>query len=183
VLGSNDLFVPKPLNPFRYFVPASRRRRRRARRGRSTDLVAQLGAEGWQDLDNRRALVELGGLPVELAGLHDAHIDADPRVLGASPAWIAVMHSPDCTEAAACGHDLLVAGHTRGARFDCLVGALVRTACAAPPGKRPTCRGDAFVSISQGSARQYAPRFWCPPRRTPGPAEPLGRGGRSNTLS
>ncbi|HEU4355735.1 MAG TPA: metallophosphoesterase, partial [Actinomycetota bacterium] len=131
VLGSNDLFVPRPLNPLRYFVPPSSRRRRRARRGRGPDLVRQLTQDGWQDLDNTRWLVDLDGMPVEVAGLHDAHIDrADLRILprrDAGRLGIAVMHSPDSApEAAACGYDLIVAGHTHGGQVRLpVVGALV----------------------------------------------------------
>ena len=40
VLGSNDYFVPKPLNYLAYF--RRKRRRRLAQRGRSADLIAQL---------------------------------------------------------------------------------------------------------------------------------------------
>jgi len=39
VLGSNDLYTPRPLNPLLYFVPRSSRPRRRARQGRSAELV------------------------------------------------------------------------------------------------------------------------------------------------
>lgn len=172
VLGSNDLFVPKPLNPFRYFVPASRRRRRRARRGRAKDLVAQLTAEGWQDLDNRRALVEVGGLPVELAGLHDAHIDrADLRVLpreAPDRLGVAVMHSPDSApEAAACGYDLLLAGHTHGGQVRLpIVGALVTNSALPPRLASGLIRmADSWLSLSPGlGTSKYAPfRFWCRP--------------------
>jgi predicted MPP superfamily phosphohydrolase len=119
VLGSNDYYVPKPINPFGYFRPMAHRRRRRARVSRWKELSALLRAEGWTDLSNVRSLVDLGGLPVELLGLDDAHIDrhdlrlaprAEPDRFG-----IAVMHSPDSVpEAVACGYDLAFAGHTHG---------------------------------------------------------------------
>jgi len=172
VLGSNDLYVPRPLNPFLYFVPRSRRPRRRARRGRSAELVAQLSADGWRDLDNTRALVELGGMPIELAGLHDAHIDrADYRFLARREPerfGIAVMHSPDSApEAAACGFDLSFAGHTHGGqvRFP-LLGALV-TNSALPPRLASGLINIAgsWLSLSPGlGTSKYAPfRFWCRP--------------------
>src|SRR5512134_3931365 len=66
VLGSNDYYVPRPMNPLLYLVPRSRRRPRRASRGRSRDLVRQLQGDGWSDLTNARAEVDLDGLPVEL---------------------------------------------------------------------------------------------------------------------
>jgi predicted MPP superfamily phosphohydrolase len=194
VLGSNDLFVPRLLNPLRYFIPPGKRRPRRAERGRGPELVRLLQAEGWQDLDNVRREVDLGGLAVELAGLHDTHIGrADLRVLPRREPerfGIAVMHSPDSApEAAACGYDLLIAGHTHGGQVRLpLVGALV-TNCVLPPRLVSGLirMGDAFVSISQGlGTSKYAPiRFWCRPeavlldlRRAPQPPA-----ARSNTLS
>ena len=172
VLGSNDLYVPRPLNPFLYFVPRSRRRRRLVRRGRSQDLVAQLTADGWQDLDNAHGLVELGGLPIELVGLHDAHIDrADFRVLPRDAPerfGIAVMHSPDSApEAAACGYDLLVAGHTHGGQVRLpLLGALVTNSALPPRLASGLIRmAGSWLSLSPGlGTSKFAPiRFWCRP--------------------
>lgn len=172
VLGSNDLFVPRPLNPLLYFVPPSTRRRRRARRGRVHDLVRQLTEDGWQDLDNARCLTDLDGLPVEVVGLHDAHIDrADFRVLprhDARRVGIAVMHSPDSApEAAACGYDLVVAGHTHGGQVRLpLVGALVTNSALPPRLASGLIRmAGSWFSLSPGlGTSKYAPfRFWCRP--------------------
>ena len=66
------LRAPKPLNYLAYF--RGQRRPRRAVRGRAADLVAQLRADGWDDLTNVRRDVDLNGLPIELLGLDDAHI-------------------------------------------------------------------------------------------------------------
>ena len=175
VLGSNDLYAPRPLNPLRYFVPRSKRPRRRARRGRSPELVAQLIADGWQDLDNARSLTDLGGMPIELAGLHDAHIDrADFRVLPRHEPerfGVAVMHSPDSApEAAACGYDLLFAGHTHGGQVRLpLVGALVTNSALPPRLASGLIRmADAWLCLSPGlGTSKYAPfRFWCRPTAT-----------------
>lgn len=172
VLGSNDLYVPRALNPFRYFVPYGKRRARHAQPGRWPELVELLQADGWQRLDNTRREVDLDGLPVELAGLHDAFIGrADLRVLPRREPerfGIAVMHSPDSApEAAACGYDLLIAGHTHGGQVRLpLVGALV-TNCALPPRlvSGVIRMGGALMSLSQGlGTSKYAPfRFWCRP--------------------
>jgi hypothetical protein len=172
VLGSNDLFVPRPLNPLLYLMPHSTRPRRRARPGRSTELVAQLSVDGWLDLDNARALTELDGTSVELVGLHDAHIDRadfrllprrDPERLG-----IAVMHSPDSApEAAASGYDLVFAGHTHGGQVRLpLVGALVTNSALPPRLASGLIRmAGAWLSLSPGvGTSKYAPfRFWCRP--------------------
>lgn len=172
VLGSNDLFVPRPLNPLLYFVPPSTRRRRRARRGRVHDLVRQLTEDGWQDLDNARCLTDLDGLPVEVVGLHDAHIDrADFRVLPRRDhrrVGIAVMHSPDSApEAAACGYDLVMAGHTHGGQVRLpLVGALVTNSALPPRLASGLIRmARSWLSLSPGlGTSKYAPfRFWCRP--------------------
>ena len=172
VLGSNDLYAPRPLNPLLYLVARSKRPRRRARRGRSPELVAQLTADGWQDLDNARALTDLGGIAIELAGLHDAHIDrADFRVLPRHEPerlGIAVMHSPDSApEAAACGYDLLFAGHTHGGQVRLpLVGALITNSALPPRLASGLIRmADAWLCLSPGlGTSKYAPfRFWCRP--------------------
>jgi predicted MPP superfamily phosphohydrolase len=172
VLGSNDVYAPRPLNPLLYFVPRSRRRRRRAPRGRAAELVAQLRAEGWTDLDNLRGPTDLGGLPIELAGLHDAHIDrADFRVLPREAPerfGIAVMHSPDSApEAAACGYDLLLAGHTHGGQVRMpLVGALVTNSALPPRLASGLIRmAGSWLSLSPGlGTSKYAPfRFLCRP--------------------
>lgn len=172
VLGSNDLFVPRPLNPLLYFVPPSTRRRRRARRGRVHDLVQQLTEDGWQDLDNARCLMDLDGLPVEVVGLHDAHIDrADFRFLprrDGPRVGIAVMHSPDSApEAAACGYDLVMAGHTHGGQVRLpLVGALVTNSALPPRLASGLIRmAGSWLSLSPGlGTSKYAPfRFWCRP--------------------
>jgi hypothetical protein len=173
VLGSNDLFEPRPLNPLLYFVPRSKRRPRRARRGRMRDLLDQLEADGWTDLDNTRREIQLDGLGVELVGLHDAHIDrADFRLLPRHRPdrfGIALMHSPDSApEAAACGYDLLIAGHTHGGQVRMpLVGALVTNSAMPPSMASGLIRmADSWLSLSPGlGTSKYAPfRFLCPPQ-------------------
>ncbi len=173
VLGSNDYFEPRPLNYLAYF--RKHRMRRRATVGRAKDLVAQLEADGWQDLTNSRRSVDLDGLPVELLGLDDAHIERhDLRVAPRETPerfGLAVMHSPDSApETAALGYDLLVAGHTHGGQV-CLPGgrALV-TNCALPSRlvKGLVRMGPSVLHVSPGlGTSKYAPfRFACPPEAT-----------------
>ena len=173
VLGSNDYFVPRPLNYLAYF--RRDRTRRSAPRGRSQELVTQLVGGGWQDLTNVRLDIELDGLAVELMGLDDAHIRwQDYRVAPrTSPEGfgLAVMHSPDSApETASLGYDLMVAGHTHGGQV-CLplVGALI-TNCSMPRRlvKGVIAMGPAVLHTSPGlGTSKYAPfRFWCRPEAT-----------------
>ena len=187
VLGSNDYFVPRPLNYLAYF--RGKRKPRRAERGRAADLVSQLRADGWDDLTNVRRDVDVNGLPIELLGLDDAHIAwHDLRVAPRrSPDrfGFAVMHSPDSApETAALGYDLMVAGHTHGGQV-CLpgVGALV-TNCSLPARlvSGMIRVGDAVMSVSPGlGTSKFAPfRFFCRPEATllelhPRPADRASR--------
>ena len=173
VLGSNDYFVPEPLNYLAYF--SKRRRRRRARRGRAPELVRALLADGWADLTNVRREVSLEGLDIELLGLDDAHIRRhDLRVAprrAENRFGVAVMHSPDSApEAAALGYGLIVAGHTHGGQVQLpFIGALV-TNCSMP--RRLVSgvirMGSTVLHISRGlGTSKYAPfRFWCRPEVT-----------------
>jgi uncharacterized protein len=173
VLGSNDYYVPRPLNYLAYFRKS--RAPRIAARGRSAELVQQLVAQGWSDLTNERRDLILASLSIELLGLDDAHIRAqDYRVAPRrSPEsfGFAVMHSPDSApETAALGYDLMLAGHTHGGQV-CLpgVGALV-TNCSMPTRvvKGPARVGSAILHTSGGlGTSKYAPfRFACRPEAT-----------------
>jgi predicted MPP superfamily phosphohydrolase len=175
VLGSNDYYVPKPVNPFGYLLGPSSRRRRRAERGRARDLVRLLVADGWRDLSNVREEPALDGLPVELLGLDDAHIRAqDLRVVPrAAPDrfGFAVMHSPDSIpEAVACGYPFVVAGHTHGGQVRMpIVGALITNSRLPRRVASGLFRmGDALVHVSPGlGTSKYAPfRFLCRPEAT-----------------
>jgi len=173
VLGSNDYFVPRPLNYVAYFQKS--RIPRRASAGRAPELIAQLETDGWEDLTNLRRRVELDGLPVELLGLDDAHIARhDLRVAPRRETGrfgFAVMHSPDSApEAAALGYDLMVAGHTHGGQVRLPgIGALV-TNCSLPTrlvsGLFQMVPAVLYLSPGLGTSK-YAPfRFFCRPEAT-----------------
>jgi uncharacterized protein len=169
VLGSNDLYAPRPLNPLRYFVPR-RRHPRRPVRGRPRELVRQLEADGWVHLKNRKH--EQSGVPMEIVGLDDPHIHrVDPRVAPRTAPLefgLAVVHSPDpAPELVALGYDLVLAGHTHGGQVRLpIVGALV-TNCSIPNRMaRGLFRlGPGHVHISAGlGTSKYAPfRLFCRP--------------------
>jgi predicted MPP superfamily phosphohydrolase len=173
VLGSNDYFAPRPLNYLAYFRKT--RKRRTARRGRASDLRAQLAADGWEDLTNVRREIDLDGLGVELLGLDDAHIRwHDLRVVPRTAPdrfGLAVMHSPDSApETAAFGYDLMVAGHTHGGQVRLpLVGALVTNSSMPRRLVSGLIRmGPAVLHTSPGiGTSKFAPfRFWCRPEAT-----------------
>ena len=173
VLGSNDYFVPKPLNYLEYF--RKNRTRRIVRRGRAADLVRALVDDGWADLTNVRHETALDGLPIELLGLDDAHISKhDLRVAPRSSPTrfgVAVMHSPDSApEAAALGYDLLFAGHTHGGQVRLPgIGALVTNSSMPRRLVSGLIRmGSSVLHTSPGlGTGKYAPfRFWCRPEAT-----------------
>jgi predicted MPP superfamily phosphohydrolase len=173
VLGSNDYFVPQPLNYLKYFRRG--RTRRGARRGRSDDLITQLEAGGWEHLRNLRRGVELAELQVELLGLDDAHIDwHDSRAIPRTAPerfGVAVMHSPDSApESAACGYELILAGHTHGGQVRLpFVGALVTNSVMPRRLASGLIRmGSAVMFLSPGlGTSKYAPfRFLCRPEAT-----------------
>ncbi|HUL85625.1 MAG TPA: metallophosphoesterase [Actinomycetota bacterium] len=174
VLGSNDYYAARPRSYFSYFGDEQVKRPRPIR-GRAPELIEQLSGDGWADLTNSRRLVEVDGLPLELLGLGDAHIQRhDLRVAprGAPERFgFAVMHSPDSApETAALGYELLVAGHTHGGQV-CLplIGALV-TNCSMP--RRLVAglfqMGGAVLHTSPGlGTSKFAPfRFCCRPQAT-----------------
>jgi predicted MPP superfamily phosphohydrolase len=188
VLGSNDYFVPRPLNYFRYF--RKRRTPRFTPPGRAAELVSALESEGWQHLRNVRREIDLDGASVELLGLDDPHIAwHDLRVAPRrSPDrfGLAIVHSPDpAPELAALGYDLIVAGHTHGGQVRMpLVGALV-TNCSLPPRLAAGLIrfGSSYLHTSAGlGTSKYAPfRFLCRPEG--GGAPPHAGPGRVGVVS
>jgi len=184
VLGSNDYFAPRFLNPLAYFAGPSSRRRRSAPPNPWRELVRGLEGRGWTVLTNRRARPG----DVELAGLDDPHIRRDDLDVPVRPDGdrstggralsppqparlrLGVVHSPyrralDAFERN--GYGLVLAGHTHGGQV-CLpgVGALV-TNCDLPRDRvRGLSRwGASWLHVSAGlGTSKYAPfRFACRP--------------------
>lgn len=174
VLGSNDLFAPRPFNYLRYFR-RSPRPRPGARRGRSQDLVRLLEADGWVHLRNRKYERRTNGLRMEVVGLDDPHIHrGDLSVAPRSDAdafGLAVVHSPDpAPELVALGYELVVAGHTHGGQVRLpLVGALVTNSSIPTRLSRGLARlGPGFLHVSAGmGTSKFAPfRLLCRPEAT-----------------
>lgn len=175
VLGSNDLYVPRRLNWFRYFRPKVRHAHMARRSGRSAELVRQLESDGWVHLKNRKLERTSDGIKLEIVGLDDPHIHrADIRVATRrDPAafGLAVVHSPDPTpELASLGYDLIVAGHTHGGQVRLpIAGALVTNSSFPTRLASGLMRfGRAYVHVSPGmGTSKYAPfRFLCRPEAT-----------------
>jgi predicted MPP superfamily phosphohydrolase len=198
VLGSNDLYAPRPANYLRYFVPARRRKRRVGRRGRAGDLVRLLEADEWIHLKNRRQVLTLDGVPVEIAGLDDSHVHrSDPRAAvrtAREAIGIGVIHSPDpAPELLSLGYDLVLAGHTHGGQVRLpLVGALVTNSSLPARMARGLFRvGGGFLHVSPGlGTSKYAPfRLLCRPEaallelRPAAQAEDASAAARSKTFS
>ncbi len=180
VLGSNDLYTPKPLNPARYLVgPSSRRHWRKEPDLPWEKLRDGMTAAGWLDLDNQRCRLTVGGLTIAAAGVDDSHIKRDryEDVAGRADAdadlRLGVMHSPEprlLDQFVADGYDLLLAGHTHGGQL-CLprYGALV-TNCGIDRKRvrglhRYPADGQAWLHVSAGlGTSPWAPaRFACRP--------------------
>jgi uncharacterized protein len=177
VPGSNDWFAPIPKNPARYLLPHDDRRDN----GRPLPwgaLRSSFTAAGWLDMTHRRTTIVVRGVPVELAGVSDAHLDADhyDRIAGktTSEVSIGLSHCPEprvLDSFAADGFSLVMSGHTHGGQLRVpFFGALV-TNCGL---ERRRARGlsrwpaGGWLHVSAGlGTSPYAPvRFSCPPEAT-----------------
>jgi uncharacterized protein len=187
VYGSNDLYSPTPKNPARYIWRTSADEHKRTVPDLPwAELGASLEAAGWMNANNKRSRIKVGDFDVEVAGVHDSHINRDRYEQVAGPAdpaadvRLGVMHSPEpavLDKFVADGFDLLLAGHTHGGQL-CLpgYGALV-TNCGLDAGRarglhqHPAGIGPrrrAFLHVSAGlGTSPYAPlRLGCRPEAT-----------------
>jgi predicted MPP superfamily phosphohydrolase len=181
VLGSNDYFGPKPKSPARYLLPVAGRRPIHGSTLPTDDLVKGFRAAGWLDLTNRRGIITVRGVRLDLVGVDDPHLRRDRYVAVSRPhdpeagLTIGVAHAPYrrvLQAMAADGVQLLLAGHTHGGQL-CLpgLGTLV-TNCDLPRShargvsRWPSCAGpDAWLHVSAGvGTSPYTPvRFACRP--------------------
>jgi uncharacterized protein len=195
VFGSNDYYQAKRLNPTKYLRSGDRSHAPRRKRPQNDwhALQAAFTKEGWLDLNNARATLELPAQHGTLGfvGVDDPHVRRDryPQLAegGSSGAGegstltstspqvtIGVAHAPylrvlDAMTAE--GLPLILAGHTHGGQLCVpLYGALV-TNCDLDRARAKglhthTAQGKtAHLHVSAGcGASRYAPvRFACPP--------------------
>lgn len=177
VLGSNDYFAPKPLNPAKYLRGPSQVEPHRPMLPWG-DLVKGLVAAGWVDLSNARTTMTISELTVDVRGVDDPHIGRDRYAEVAGPASgtdfsLGVTHAPYLRVIDAMaddGADLILAGHTHGGQLRVPgYGALVTNCDLDTKRARglSTHRQSAMhVSAGLGTS-PYAPfRFACPPEAT-----------------
>lgn len=178
VLGSNDYYAPRPLNPVRYLSGPSQLEPMRPMLPWH-DLVDGLTTNGWLDLGNARATMKIDGREVDVRGVDDPHISRDryddvsgPFHSGAD-LRVGVTHAPYLRildAMATDGADIVFAGHTHGGQV-CIpgVGALV-TNCDLDRkrAKGLSSHGDCALHVSAGlGTSPYAPiRFACRPEAT-----------------
>lgn len=186
VYGSNDLHSPKLKNPFRYLRgPSTGDHAREAPDLPWRDLGEGMESAGWFNANNRRGRMKVGDHDIEVAGVHDSHVNRDryQDVAGtADPAAdlrLGVLHSPEpavLDRFVADGFNLLLAGHTHGGQL-CLpgYGALV-TNCGIPrsmvsglhryPAGRAEPQAWLHISAGLGTAPTAPVRFSCRPEAT-----------------
>ncbi len=178
VLGSNDYYAPRPLNPAKYLSGPSQLEPKRAMLPWQ-DLVDGVTANGWLDLGNARGTLTVDGRTIDVRGVDDPHISRDRYEEVAGPfetsadLRLGVTHAPYLRVLdgmAGDRADLILAGHTHGGQL-CVpgFGALV-TNCDLPRSKAKGLseHEGVVLHVSAGlGTSPYAPvRIACRPEAT-----------------
>lgn len=144
VFGSNDYYSGQFKVPLHYFFPEKKPKLRNVPDLPTAEFCGFLTSGGWQDLNNQVATLQVTSparqgraardLTVALSGTDDPHIGRDeavqvPDTWSKADLRLALTHAPYARildQYAACGADLVLAGHTHGGQV-CLpgLGALV----------------------------------------------------------
>ena len=178
VLGSNDYYAPKPINPARYLSGPSQLTPTRPMLDWKP-LANGMTSHGWLDLTNTQIDWKVDGRLISVKGVDDPHIDRDDyngianEFNGEADLTLGVVHAPYLRVLDAMAADntqLILAGHTHGGQLRVPgYGALVTNCDLDTKRARGLSqhRNSALhVSAGLGCSR-YAPfRFACPPEAT-----------------
>ncbi len=166
VPGSNDWFAPVPKNPARYLLPHDDRATTARRcRGARCAHRSPPPAGSTSPIDVRRS--SFAAFTVELAGVSDAHLDADhyDRIAGAATGDVAIglSHCPEPRVHRRVRRRRLLAGDERSHPRRPAASAGVRRAgdelrARATPGARPVALARRRLAARLGRSRDLAVR-------------------------
>lgn len=178
VLGSNDFFAAKPINPTKY-VRGPSKKHQKATRLDTPKLLRTLTAGGWQLLNQETAVLDVAGFKLAFAGTGDAHhrLDHYEEVANTWPddadLRIGVTHAPYLRvldAMAADGAEMIFAGHTHGGQVCRPDGLAFVTNCDIEPerAKGLSKHGTTWLHVSAGlGTNPYTPiRVACRPEAT-----------------
>ena len=178
VLGSNDYYAPKPINPAKYFAGPSTLEPKRTMLDWEP-LANGLSEFGWLNLTNTSAEWKVDGRLIDVRGVDDPHIGRDDysQVSGAfdtnADLTLGVVHAPYARvidAMAADGASTILAGHPHGGQLRVPgYGALVTNCDLDTQRARGlSTHGSSYLHVSAGlGCSRYAPfRFACPPEAT-----------------
>lgn len=184
VHGSNDYFAPALKNPFGYlFRPSDRSASQVVAAGglvsgalNTKELTAGFESAGWQNLNNRAALIELKGNKIRFIGIDDFHIGLGDltTIVENNQFTIALTHAPYMQvieKFTRLGASLIFAGHTHGGQVRIpFIGALTTNSDLPNKFARGVSRWqfgykNSILSVVAGLGNSiFAPvRFFCRP--------------------